>query len=180
MAMHAKSGGDLEVMGMLAGRAAGDAFVVLDAFALPVVGTETRVNAQSEANEYMIDFLETNKVRKREEREREGEREKGREMKGEEESGDRMRGRSHFPFLSSLSKNHKTRKQLSGKQENLVGWYHSHPGYGCWLSGIDVGTQVRSSFEFKFFSRPFLGSNSGRRSISSFFSLSRGGGGGGT
>lgn len=62
MAMHAKSGGDLEVMGMLAGRAAGDAFVVLDAFALPVVGTETRVNAQAEANEYMIDFLETNKV----------------------------------------------------------------------------------------------------------------------
>ncbi len=71
MAMHAKSGGDLEVMGMLAGRAAGDAFVVLDAFPLPVVGTETRVNAQAEANEYMIDFLETNKVKGRE-REREG------------------------------------------------------------------------------------------------------------
>lgn len=28
-----------------------------------------------------------------------------------------------------------------GRMENLVGWYHSHPGYGCWLSGIDVGTQ---------------------------------------
>ena len=24
----------------------------------------------------------------------------------------------------------------------MVGWYHSHPGYGCWLSGIDVGTQM--------------------------------------
>ena len=23
-----------------------------------------------------------------------------------------------------------------------MGWYHSHPGYGCWLSGIDVGTQA--------------------------------------
>lgn len=23
----------------------------------------------------------------------------------------------------------------------MVGWYHSHPGYGCWLSGIDVSTQ---------------------------------------
>ena len=22
-----------------------------------------------------------------------------------------------------------------------VGWYHSHPSYGCWLSGIDVETQ---------------------------------------
>jgi len=26
--------------------------------------------------------------------------------------------------------------------ENVLGWYHSHPGYGCWLSGIDVGTQM--------------------------------------
>ncbi|KAE9412045.1 hypothetical protein Angca_008748, partial [Angiostrongylus cantonensis] len=24
----------------------------------------------------------------------------------------------------------------------VVGWYHSHPGYGCWLSGIDVATQA--------------------------------------
>lgn len=32
--------------------------------------------------------------------------------------------------------------QASGRFENLVGWYHSHPGYGCWLSGIDVGTQM--------------------------------------
>ena len=23
-----------------------------------------------------------------------------------------------------------------GKRENVVGWYHSHPGYGCWLSGV--------------------------------------------
>lgn len=28
-----------------------------------------------------------------------------------------------------------------GRLENIVGWYHSHPGYGCWLSGIDVSTQ---------------------------------------
>lgn len=29
-----------------------------------------------------------------------------------------------------------------GRLENVVGWYHSHPGYGCWLSGIDVSTQM--------------------------------------
>jgi COP9 signalosome complex subunit 5 len=29
-----------------------------------------------------------------------------------------------------------------GRLENAVGWYHSHPGYGCWLSGIDVSTQL--------------------------------------
>ena len=28
-----------------------------------------------------------------------------------------------------------------GRTENVIGWYHSHPGYGCWLSGIDVNTQ---------------------------------------
>lgn len=28
-----------------------------------------------------------------------------------------------------------------GRSQKLVGWYHSHPGFGCWLSGIDVKTQ---------------------------------------
>lgn len=92
MAMHAKSGGNLEIMGMLQGKVVGDTFLVLDAFALPVEGTETRVNAQAEAYEFMIDFAESNKS--------------------------------------------------VGRLENMVGWYHSHPGYGCWLSGIDVGTQM--------------------------------------
>ena len=62
MAMHAKSGGNLEIMGMLYGKVQGDTFIVIDAFALPVEGTETRVNAQAEAYEYMVDFAETNKV----------------------------------------------------------------------------------------------------------------------
>lgn len=62
MAMHAKSGGNIEIMGMLQGKVVGDNFVVLDAFALPVEGTETRVNAQAEAYEFMIDFFESNKV----------------------------------------------------------------------------------------------------------------------
>jgi len=29
-----------------------------------------------------------------------------------------------------------------GKEEHVCGWYHSHPGYGCWLSGTDVQTQM--------------------------------------
>lgn len=28
-----------------------------------------------------------------------------------------------------------------GKEDKIVGWYHSHPGYGCWLSNIDIQTQ---------------------------------------
>lgn len=30
------------------------------------------------------------------------------------------------------------------RTENVVGWYHSHPGFGCWLSSVDMDTQVRS------------------------------------
>ena len=25
--------------------------------------------------------------------------------------------------------------------EMVVGWYHSHPGFGCWLSVVDMNTQ---------------------------------------
>ena len=49
-------------MGMLQGKVVQDTFVVMDSFALPVEGTETRVNAQAEAYEYMVDFADTNKV----------------------------------------------------------------------------------------------------------------------
>lgn len=33
----------------------------------------------------------------------------------------------------------------TGRPEMVIGWYHSHPGFGCWLSGVDVSTQ--QSFE---------------------------------
>jgi COP9 signalosome complex subunit 5 len=92
MTLHAKSGGSIEVMGMLTGKIVDNGIVVMDAYQLPVEGTETRVNAQAEGYEYMVQFLESNKA--------------------------------------------------NGKPEHIVGWYHSHPGYGCWLSGIDVGTQA--------------------------------------
>ena len=29
----------------------------------------------------------------------------------------------------------------TGREEMVVGWYHSHPGFGCWLSGVDINTQ---------------------------------------
>lgn len=92
MVMHARSGGSLEIMGLMQGYITARTFVVTDAFRLPVEGTETRVNAQDEANEYMVSYLQSCRD--------------------------------------------------SGRMENAVGWYHSHPGYGCWLSGIDVGTQM--------------------------------------
>lgn len=92
MVMHARSGGELEIMGLMQGYTDGDTIVVTDAFGLPVEGTETRVNAQDDANEYIVEYLRLS-------------------------------------------------RDQGSRQENVVGWYHSHPGYGCWLSGIDVETQ---------------------------------------
>merc|ERR1712106_240025 len=92
MVMHARSGGNLEIMGLLLGKVDANVMVVMDSFALPVEGTETRVNAQAQGYEYMTAYIES-------------------------------------------------AKQV-GRLENAIGWYHSHPGYGCWLSGIDVSTQM--------------------------------------
>ena len=92
MVMHTKSGGDIEVMGMMQGKILGNTLWVLDSFALPVEATETRVNASADGNEYMISHTEDS--------------------------------------------------ERVNRPENIVGWYHSHPSYGCWLSGIDVSTQT--------------------------------------
>lgn len=91
MVMHARSGGSIEVMGSMQGKIEENAFVVLDVFPLPVEGTETRVNAGQEGNEFLVNYT------------------------------------IPCPKLA--------------RREHVVGWYHSHPGYGCWLSGIDVQTQ---------------------------------------
>lgn len=102
MVMHARSGGNLEVMGLMQGKVVGDTFVVVDSFALPVEGTETRVSAQNEAYEYMVQY--------------------------------------------------QSQSQEAGRREVIVGWYHSHPGYGCWMSGIDCSTQMHNQT----FQDPFL------------------------
>lgn len=92
MTMHARRGGNLEVMGLMQGHVDAHTFVVTDTFALPVEGTETRVNAQAQAYEYMTTYTDV--------------------------------------------------CEQEGRKEKVLGWYHSHPGYGCWLSGIDVNTQT--------------------------------------
>ncbi|KAK0404714.1 hypothetical protein QR680_017594 [Steinernema hermaphroditum] len=91
MVIHARSGGNLEIMGLMQGKIEDRSMIIMDSFALPVEGTETRVNAQAQAYEYMTTFTDA--------------------------------------------------CQEVGRQDLVIGWYHSHPGYGCWLSGIDVSTQ---------------------------------------
>jgi COP9 signalosome complex subunit 5 len=51
-------------MGLMQGKVVGHSLVIMDSFALPVQGTETRVNAANEANEYMVQYIqESEKVR---------------------------------------------------------------------------------------------------------------------
>lgn len=101
IAHYAIRGGNIEIMGILMGFTLKDNIVVMDCFNLPVVGTETRVNAQLESYEYMVQYID--------------------EMYNHNDSGD---GRDY-----------------KGTKLNVVGWFHSHPGYDCWLSNIDIQTQ---------------------------------------
>lgn len=91
MVMHARSGGNIEVMGYIQGKVEGDTFFVFDTFILPVEASETRVVALEDSYSYITKYLE---------------------------------------MASAV-----------GRNEAAIGWYHSHPGYGCWLSGIDIATQ---------------------------------------
>jgi COP9 signalosome complex subunit 5 len=59
--IHARSGGAYEIMGLMQGKVVNRTFCVMDSFALPVQGTETRVNAQEEASGYMIEHMEGSK-----------------------------------------------------------------------------------------------------------------------
>lgn len=107
--IHARSGVPHEIMGLMQGKVMGNSLVIMDSFALPVQGTETRVNAANEANEYMVKYIsESEKVR----------------------NCAAQTTCAHSPQAKRL--------------ENAIGWYHSHPGYGCWLSGIDVDTQMNN------------------------------------
>lgn len=98
---HSIKGNEIEIMGVLLGIVINNKFIVTRTFALPVQGTETRVNAQSESYEYMVQYID------------------------------------------ELIDNGKV-----STNEKVVGWYHSHPGYDCWLSSIDMMTQdLNQSFQ---------------------------------
>lgn len=56
---HAIIGGNMEIMGMLVGHIHDSQLVIHDSFALPVEGTETRVNAHLESYEYMVQYMDT-------------------------------------------------------------------------------------------------------------------------
>ena len=126
--IHARSGVPHEIMGLMQRKVVGNSIVIMDSFALPVQGTETRVNVASEANEYMVEYIQ----------------------------GSEKVCTGPFPFQSTLRlriiRTPSTLIFQAGKLGNAIGWYHSHPGYGCWLAGIDVNTQINNQK----FQDPFL------------------------
>lgn len=61
MMIHTRAGGIYEVMGSMVGKVDVETrtIYIMDAFALPVQGTETRVNAGDEAYEFMVQWQES-------------------------------------------------------------------------------------------------------------------------
>lgn len=46
------------------------------------------------------------------------------------------------------------------RPENVVGWYHSHPGFGCWLSSVDLHThQVKFFYKINIIKYSSLSEN---------------------
>ena len=155
-AMHARSGGSIEVMGILqgklprniaaawpwvltkrtrflmlflAGKLEENTFVVMDAFALPVEGTETRVTALDEGYEYMVRSSSFPVI----------------SLNAPPShfhfSHSVLLHIHHLAFLQSVPKfekvgaplvgwqvGYQTTCDASGRVEPVVGWYHSHPG----------------------------------------------------
>lgn len=123
---HAIKGNEIEVMGILLGITLNNKFIVTRTFELPVEGTETRVNAQSESYEYMVQYV-----------------------------SQLINDEDELPT-----------------NEKVVGWYHSHPGYDCWLSGIDMRTQdLNQSFQDPYVAivvDPLKSDEEGKLSIGAF------------
>lgn len=87
-------------MGLMLGKIDKDCIIIQSSWALPVEGTETRVNAHSQAYEYMSKYMDDIKA------------------------VDRL--------------------------EPVVGWYHSHPGYGCWVEDYKFKTLLPRNILNKF------------------------------
>lgn len=52
-----------------------------------------------------------------------------------------MPGHSCFSCLPWRRQSIEEGPVVDCRPEMVVGWYHSHPGFGCWLSGVDINTQ---------------------------------------
>ncbi|ORC89931.1 metallopeptidase, partial [Trypanosoma theileri] len=108
-----------EVMGLLLGHFREGEMTVTGAFGLPVDASEVECSMNDASQLYMLDFLQYyQRGGIHREYEYQQEEQEGKEGKEEEEEEEEVEG--------------------------CIGWYHSHPGYTCFLSGTDVDTQQLS------------------------------------
>ena len=116
MLRHGRAGVPMEVMGLMLGEFVDDYTVrVVDVFAMPQSGTGVSVEA--------VDPVFQTKMM---------------EML-------RQTGR-YKDFVNNCITSCLLRlTRIHFRPETVVGWYHSHPGFGCWLSSVDINTQ--QSFE---------------------------------
>lgn len=116
MLRHGRAGVPMEVMGLMLGEFVDDFTVrVVDVFAMPQSGTGVSVEAVDPV--FQMKMMEML-------------RQTGRYVKIHEST-------------TSVACRHAN--LLFYRPESVVGWYHSHPGFGCWLSSVDINTQ--QSFE---------------------------------
>ena len=108
----------MEVMGLMLGEFIDDYTVrVIDVFAMPQSGTVWRVFGAARAATCA-----------------------GRERGG---SGPCVPDQDARPPQGHQQVTHRrdARAMTRRRHEMVVGWYHSHPGFGCWLSNVDCNTQ---------------------------------------
>jgi len=112
MLKHGRAGVPMEVMGLMLGEFVDEYTVqVIDVFAMPQSGTT--VSVESVDHVFQMRMVDMLK-------------QTGRcVLLSVYLTYLRFHGPSDFPTRSEM----------------VVGWYHSHPGFGCWLSSVDVQTQ---------------------------------------
>ncbi|KAM7517087.1 hypothetical protein LguiA_006670 [Lonicera macranthoides] len=166
MLKHGRAGVPMEVMGLMLGEFVDEYTVrVVDVFAMPQSGTGVSVEAVDHVFQTnMLDMLkQTGSLGAGQRRPPSGEARPISKL-----TGQGIVSGKQFLLGVGLPKGHggvqkffmagrrlalcKVRTCRAGMKvfallepEMVVGWYHSHPGFGCWLSGVDINTQ--QSFE---------------------------------
>ena len=112
-----RAGVPMEVMGLMLGEFVDEYTVrVVDVFAMPQSGTGVSVEAVDPVFQHdMLEMLA--------------------------KKGSKMRNKKKKKNALKKKKKKFSKKNNKNRPEMVVGWYHSHPGFGCWLSNVDCNTQ---------------------------------------
>ncbi|MEM3586152.1 MAG: Mov34/MPN/PAD-1 family protein [Candidatus Jordarchaeaceae archaeon] len=59
------------------------------------------------------------------------------------DTGPQIGTSGHVKLSSAVAPLIAEKLEREGRKEYIVGWYHSHPGFGCFLSHVDIETQTK-------------------------------------